>query len=453
MKKYRKRILSYLLSSGKLKAYKIDKDKLKFVYSIIGIVFYVFLLVLLGLVYIKWQSTPTRKHYFQVEYLASADSLLNCRAQFTLFDPKIGDSKGGFIQSAKDRSNNKIRSNNENNETIKKRDKTAYNLYSEAVAFSSSFCHSKNNIVSKGGNFKYHVSKYMGHSLYNTISDSCKKWNTYIEKYSECMYYLHLDNEDLKKTRHENLSIAYNDFYDYLSIMGMNNDSLLDFDRENTLGIQIKTLGGELISRNGLKDSKAGYDNMTEALVFGSKERLVLGNTTGCGLSTSSKTQWCLSDLFKMEDITQSYYSIKFRSSTIPELLVRLDFVGTIDCKYTGIGETSWLNSNDDYQKYINVGRNFVEFRRESGNKDQEFLIFVKYNDMQKMQNSRLTILAMLISIALTMFLKSGWAVVNVGLIKRGIKNRGQKKLWLQKEEEYYKRLEEDDDDTPIVCD
>ena len=352
--------------------------------NIIKCIFYLIALAFLMWVYYKWQSIPIRKHVFQVEYLASTGKSAKIRAVFEIEDSKTLDLNKEFRKSWQ----------------IQKQDST-YDYYLEECNITNI---NANEIAFPKKPFSKNLFKYIKLSLRDEIIDTCINNSIDTSKYDNLFFYRHLDNEKNRRTCKIKHKITRPGCYNELFVIEKNEFVLLDFPMEKSLGINTPGYENKEINRNTLAQSEYEFRNVTQAIVlspaYQGQCQWLFDYHARTTVDIPKKSTRFLIYLFTLEDISQSYYLIKMRSRTIPELSLVIDFIGTIECIYDK--ETIKYNNYTE----IDVDRSTIILSRKNGKADSNMFALVKFNDMQNLQKIRLFILAAFITLLLTRLLR-----------------------------------------------
>ena len=354
-------------------------------------VFYLIALFFLIWIYYKWQKIPVRNHAFRAEYIASADSSSRLRAIIHIVDPKVLDIDSLYYTE----------SNNHN--TIRYRD--YHEHYEVSIAWA------KKEATPKYPNSWGHVSEYIGSPLYNELSNSCNVNNAKIDWFSDVFYFEHLDNEKAyyKKYRIDTLRVRDNGIF----MVEKNNFFSIDSNNVNSLDLYHFNLANTSIKET-ITNSCSSYNNITQSLVLIPPFNRGYLPESFYKLQIPSRFWRFITSMITLEDISQSYYNIKLSSNTIPEILLKMNFIGSIDCNFT---KNQSINYFDTPRTDINIGRNFIEFlKTNKGN--TEMLVLVKFNDMQNMQTTRLFIIGVLITLTLTKLFGVVWSIIRIPIIK-----------------------------------
>lgn len=207
-----------------------------------------------------------------------------------------------------------------------------------------------------------------------------------------------------------------------IQLLERNGFALADSAREKALGIITDGFYKKSINRNTMEQSK--YRNLSHAILLSSFNKsgpLLANNTT----VLKSDFRRFVEAFIKPEDISQSYYHIKMRSFTIPDLYLKMDFLGTIKCSYTKKNFIDLgIDTDNSNHKALNVGNNFIELLRTDDRGDVDFDFHVKFNDMQNIQSFRLFMLAALITLCITQIIKSIVKIVEASIIYKKEKRK-----------------------------
>lgn len=365
------------------------EKKISIITNIIIVVLCIICIALLLIVYHYWQKIPFRNHYFHAEHMASFYEHSNVRAEFKIYDPKILDNDKSFIQSK-----------NQGHYSVFIIPDSLGEKYTESYSVSPIRGKHTQPLQSYS---TYNLSQLIGKQLFSELCDSCKSNHLNICDYTEVYYYRHLDNETSpKQAFYKKHQIDYSKSNCY-TIYGKNDFALVDSERENKIGIKTHEFYTQELNSNTL--SQSSYRNISQCFMLSSRNRLYAPIIVTSNIK--SKTNSFIENFLKMEDISQSYYSIRMRSTSIPVLYLKIEFVGTIQCTYT---KTPFVDSSIDYEnshQSLNIGSSFIEILKKSCPGDVNFDVLVKFNDMQNMQSFRLFILAALITLCLTQCIKS----------------------------------------------
>ena len=249
--------------------------------------------------------------------------------------------------------------------------------------------------------------KILGQQLYSKLQDTCKANSINFNNYSEVFFYRHLDNEvSPEKCFFSQLKIICGGSPNCVQLYEKNGFALADSAREKALRISTPGFYNKSITNETIKQSP--YRNISNVIVLVpyNNNSIFLTNTTTSHIH--SKIRRFIETYLKMEDITQSYYSIKMRSSSITDLYLKMDFLGAISCSYSKMNSIDiGINMENSNHVALNIGKSYIELLRKNDKGDANFEFLVKFNDMQNSQSIRLMILAALITLCLTQFIKS----------------------------------------------
>lgn len=419
-------------------------------------------------IYIKWMSIPVKKHFIQVEYLASSKESANIRASVEFYA-----YKGFDIDTALHLNNNSQQIKNLHNIKYGFCFDGKANVAKPRITFpSQSFFYfddeAYDDKLRKQQN-KESISDIIQPELYMELEDFCQNHDFDISSMDspEIFYLRYFDNEKPKLKLRHNITIR-NDTVPILNTVmhsicftRTNDFTLSTLSRDSSLRI-IPHNFNERISKKSL--SKQGYRNNNESFILTDFSGYPYGATINLGATIEvqdgmkflkSTRLW---KLIQMEDISQSYYIIDLYTHSIPDMSLRINFFGTIDCKpdisiidkrynYSEYYEKSCIfndsifntdkeaiakdflhiaypgNTNRDSTRYY-FDRNSLIIR---ANQSTKLKCLVKYDDMENIQTMRLFILAAFFTLTLTTMIKSIWKIRKV--IFLGI-TKNSKSLW-----------------------
>ena len=406
---------------------KYNDSKVSLIINLILIPVCIIVSFLLLSVYYKWQQIPYRKHFFQTEYIASSDtSTIPLRPSLSIYDAKILDISKHFVDSKNEEHNRIFRTNYELDKT-----------YKENFEITDLFANKQ--IKAKAMLSYDSISKIIAPQTLTEVKDYCLNNNICFDKYKELFYYKHLDNESAPEKSY---------FTPHTIKPGYNNHCLAIYERNESI-----------LNYDTRLDSL--YSNNFQAFLFSIPKNNGISIPVSSSASIKTKSNWqrFLYNLFKMEDISQSYYSIKLRSNSIPELHFKLDFIGTIECFYDKKSSLDLkdfaINYEDSNHQGINVGRSYLELEKRNGKGDMDIQVLVKFLDMQNMQSFRLFMLAALITLCLTQAIKSAFKVFVVHPIEKRNKRNNKKNKAITNDspnnnEVKVNYMYQDDNDPPI---
>lgn len=338
-------------------------------------------------VYYKWMTIPIRKHYIQLEHLASADSSANICANVIIDDIK------SIAINDKSRLPKSINSKNSNN-----------SLYNTTYLFqykNSKYLKYKQTYPIKR-NYTGSLSEIIGQNLYDELNDTCQKHNLDLSRYHTLFYFRHIDNEKYARGKVSKHKITVTGLGNdtTITISGVNDRTLQNYQRDSLLHINHAPFFRERIDETKIKQK--GYYNITEGYVLCPNEKDLISLNVVPSVDAINNIAWFFTKVFlQMEDISQSYYEIEFNSPSIPETTLKMEFTGTINCiQDSSYARTNWVKNR------VETDRSSVTIKTDYSIIDQ-YLFLVKFNDMQNMQTMRLFILAALITLTLTTMIKT----------------------------------------------
>jgi len=365
------------------------------------------ILVLIGftIIYYLCQKIPVRKHYFQVEYIASSDSSSNITASIEISHPKTLDLDEEFHQSWYD-----------------SRNKNVSSPYSDKCIF---YINSNDSTESTPyyPDSKMNLSDHIGKTAFDLIANHCDSINISTEDFSDVFLYRHFDNEKTKELTtklktHLSPSLAsfdssnqFSHDRDYFVVVERNFYSLSDSVREKELGLNKFCFRGNAINPSSMDSSKFGFKNLTQSFIVSKSNHAYNILQYALDSKIRSKFRRFFYHMSQLEDISQSYYLIKVSSKTIPYLKFSIDFTGTIDCNI----EQDEVFNHYDYK----INRSSISLYREKNKKDMDLLALVKHNDMQNMQNFRLYVLGALFTLVLAKLVTLLYVIVRDILQKK----------------------------------
>lgn len=420
-------------------------------------------------VYYKWMSIPIKRHFIQVEYIASTKESANIRASVELISYKDLDIE--------DTQNHK-----------KELHGIMYNFVSD----------NKANIAKPRNKCEGSLSEILEPNLYKELEDTCRNLNVDMSSciFNDMFYLRYFNNEKPLLRKLHNVSIVDTTLVSnkYVFHIVTTIDTLHNVAKTDTIAYPtlIKNRFTEIAyaatndftTFNRSKDSKQkiipqtlskkslskqGYRNMFEAFCLQNFEDLSYHPTIPVKVDFrySNKLLTLLWKSIQLEDITQSYYTIDLYTHSITDVSLKMDFSGTVDVipdisiiddmyKYSSYYNKSSFYSKDSifhsdreairYDYYKGISENAIYsnqkdstrfyfernslFIRSSYNTNKpdhntKLKFLVKFNDMENIQTMRLFILAAFITLTLTTMIKSLWKIF-LGL---GIK-KNFKSLW-----------------------
>ena len=310
------------------KSLKISKIRNNIVISVVCVITLVFLIW----IYYKWQSIPVRKHYFDAELITSIEDLKTLHAQFMLLDYKTLDINKEFYD---DWSNSRFKkndsyctSNNMQNGRIR---------YIENCVFTNcsgeKTSHPYRKILPSYYDKRFLI-ECIGEPLFNKINYICDTSKMDISLFTELFFYRHLDNEnsiERKKRINHGIEFKKQNGCSFFYTLDKNEFFLGDYSREKNIGINTFGFEKEGINKHTLSRSINGFKNVTQSYLLSAFSNCITIASTTEMIIPSRRTRF-LNYMTKLEDISQSYYFIKLRSNTIPELSLHMEFYGTIEC-------------------------------------------------------------------------------------------------------------------------
>lgn len=336
-------------------------------------------------VYYKWMTIPIRKHYIQLEHLASADSSANICANVIINDIKsiATNDKSRLPESPNNGTNSLYR--------------PTYYFFRENNNYKKTY--------PPKHNYTGTLSEIIGQNLYDELDDTCQKHNLDLSRCHALFYFRHIDNEKfMRKTLpHKIYPKKVTGIEPTITIIGVNDRTLQNYQRDSLLKINYSPFFQERIDETKIKQK--GYYNITEGYGLYPNEKDLISLDVTPSVDAKNNIAWFFIKVFlQMEDISQSYYEIRFNSNSIPETTLKLEFTGTINC----IQDSSYARKNCGKNR-VETDRSSVTIKtdRLSRSRDNQYLFLIKFNDMQNMQTMRLFILAALITLTLTTMIKA----------------------------------------------
>lgn len=354
---------------------------------IIKIVMCIVLLSLIFFVYYKWVTIPVHKHYYHAEHLLSNNGDIPVQSSLAVYDNK-GFSKYNNLPE-------------DYGTCVKK-------FYSQFYGFSSTSGLNdslQTQYLSKPIYKDKSIADILGPELYQKLCDYCTENNIDIDAYNrsgQLFYFCHLHNAKFFHKQKIGIKRAGSSIYiqgtndSFLSsLKGSEDYRKLPFDIDSCTRISKK-----LLRSNGYKMIQEGFVlklDMNDCVTGGNKLT---------PLNLLIKT-------IMFEDITQSYYEITLQSKSIPDMNMKMEFNGAIDCKILDDGSTNerW---NTNMSSFALTNRFKVTPNYSNG------LIRVSFNDMENIQAWRLVVLGALASIILSYLLQYLKGILKL-FCKRGL--------------------------------
>lgn len=327
----------------------------------------------MGWVYYCWQRIPVKKHYIQATYLVS-DNASNCNANITIIEPK-----------------------------------TFFNADSLYWENNPKEVYSKKYTITKNGLKRYVYSRRsmkelpeaLGKGLHEEFLEYCQKNSIDPSRFHHGFYFRHFDNEtsygNWKRTgvKHH----IYQTSNGALVICERNDFSIMDRHRDSSLLITPRFMVHQEQSAKTL--FQHGFVNIEEYYIFVDSIDYEWPNTFPYGYNMSTtKIIRFLINFFSLEDISQSYYLIKL-DKDIPNLSLKLDFIGTITSEY----------ENLDPGISIEHSRSSITLNCSSPG-ESSILCHIRFDDMENLQTSRLFILGVLITLTFTELIRRLYRIV-----------------------------------------
>ena len=402
------------------------------IHNILKSVLCILFLIVITIIYYLYQKIPVRKHYFQVEYIASSDSSSNITAKIEITHPKTLDLDEEFHQSWYDHRNNKV--------SAPYSDKCDFLINPQGFSKSTPYYpYSKMNL-----------SEHIGETVFDLIANYCDSSNITLEDFSDVFLYRHFDNEKTRELSNQyktsfsprivpqapdSIGILSHD-RDYFVVIERNCYYLSDSVRENKLGLNKFCFKGNAVNPSSMASSIYGFKNLTQSFIVSKSKHVFNLLQTGLNSNIRSKNHRFIYHMIKLEDISQSYYLIKVSSKTIPDIQFTIDFIGTINCE---------IEQDDDFNQYdYKINRSSISLYREKNKYDMDFIALVKHNDMQNMQNIRLYILGALFTLALARLVTLLFAIVR-DILQKKKKNNNKETT----DRKIYFSIHEEDNDIP----
>lgn len=340
-----------VIKSKKQKRKKWEKYTL-LILSLVGFVFFFY-------VYNQWQIIPTKKEQFQIEQLSASpkDSVISFVATVSL-----NENKGVYFYSQSPQD---------------------YGTGAKAIGSISFSVSPKEN---KDGHCvlrKKKLSDLIDEKLYNRVQDTFNSNHLVINDFSGIFYLRRLSSTKETPLR--------------LSIKNVGNNNIA-IDHVNDGKVIIDTNIIPILWGESIQDymEKLGYKTIQESLIikYDDYDKTSASGTSKRGVFLSSQLINKIRLFFKSEDVSKAYYKVSVHSNTMKDVVLILDFSGAIKI----IKDVNYSMNNE--------GMTSVTIR---GNGTTTF--FIEFMDLQNMQTIRLFIIAALMTLCITTFIKTIWSL------------------------------------------
>lgn len=340
---------------------------------LIKIVLCIVVLSFLFLVYYKWVTIPVYKHYYNAEHLLSNNGDLPVQSSLAVYDNK-GFSKYNNLPE-------------DYGTGVKE-------FYSQFYGFSSPFGLNdslRTQYLSEPIYKDKSIADILGPELYQKLCDYCTENKIDLDTYNrrgQLFYFCHMHNAKFFHKQKTGITRAGGSIY----IQGTNDSFLSSLKGcEDYRKLPFDTGSCTRISKKLLRSN--GYKTIQEGFVLKlDMDDWVTGGNNLKPLNLLPKT-------LMLEDITQAYYDITLQSKSIPDMNMKMEFNGAIDCKIHNDGSInkSW---NTNISSFALTNRLKVTPNYSNG------LIRVSFNDMENIQAWRLVVLGAFASIILSYLLQ-----------------------------------------------
>ena len=327
------------------------------------------LLSLIFFVYYKWVTIPVYKHYYYAEHLLSNNGDIPVQSSLAVYDNKgfsiydnLPEDYGTSVEK----------------------------FYSQFYGFSSPPGLNdslRTQYLSKPIYQNKSLADILGSELYQKLCDYCTENNIDIDAYNrsgQLFYFCHLHNAKFFHKQKTGITKVGNSIY----IQGTNDSFLSSLKGcEDYRTFPFKTDPCTKISRKNLKSN--GYKTIQEGFVL----KLDMNDWVTGG--NNLKPLNLLPKTLLFEDISQAYFDITLQSKSIPNMNMKMEFNGAIDCKIHNDGSTNerWNTNMSSFAltKHPQIAPNY-----------EKGLIRVSFNDMENIQAWRLVVLGAVVSIFLS---------------------------------------------------
>ena len=343
----------------------------KFTKSILQVIGCSFVVIILLWLYSKCVTIPIYRHYYQAEHLLS-----NNESTYTSI-VSVVDNKGF----------NSRPNLNQANDTV--------DFYSHIYRFSPSELPPVSQPIYS--NKKETIADILGNELYEEFCNYCSNNNIDITAYNEqgeLFYFCHLSNARwFKKQKqgitHKGRSIFIQSTNDFSFIRGNDTAHYRHYPEEKK---QSKGIGKRWLNTHNYRNIQTGY------VLTLKKDDWFRGGTR---LTTPSNFMSMLLRIITPEDISQAYYDVKYYSKSIKNIRMTFDYYSAITCETDPLYNSLW-----------EVGMNKIVLSKygikyDYGDCLTPKRIHVAFNDMKNLQNMRLVILGVLLSVAITELFKN----------------------------------------------
>ena len=340
---------------------KSKNDILRFLLCVIGFLVCVY-------VYVCWNRIPVREHYFQIEHFMTNDTTRHPYAHICL--------------------------NMNYGSTIDKQ------LPRADKAFNSFILGTTSENLGKRRPFHSTFVKLvylLGQDMYNELIDSCKTHGV-DEDFSDLFYVSEMQSVDDGYMR-EDHTISINN--KNAIIFGVNDDKIFNSELYNRLGCTIQKNSYYKKGDNWGKD-------------YSSYAGILLTKSGGGDIDIPDKVNNGFPNVFKLKDISQSYYRIKVHSNTIDSIALYVDFVGAANFskfEYEPNKMSMCSFGYFDFQRYPILS---------------EVTFYVSFPETQNLQVIRCFFLTVLMTLLITFALKSLGSIVYDVYIRRKSKNNNK---------------------------
>ena len=320
-------------------------------------------------VYVCWNRIPVREHYLQIEHFMTDDSTRHPHAYICL-NMNYGSTIDEQLPRAIKAFNRFILGTTSEN-LGKKRP-----FYSPLVK----------------------LDYLLGQDMYNELIDSCKAHRV-DDNFSDLYYVSGMQSVDDGYMREDHAVLIDNNT---AKIIGVNDDKIFNSELYNRLRYTIQ------------KDSylKKG-DNWGKD--YSSYAGILLTKSGGGHIDIPDKFNNGFPNVFKLKDISQSYYRIKVHSNTIDSIALHVDFVGV----------ANFSKFEDEPNKMSMCSFDYSDFQRYPVLSEVTF--HVSFPETQNLQVIRCFFLTALMTLLITFALKSlGSIVYDVYIRRKSINNNNK---------------------------